>query len=206
MARQYTIVQRMDKTLADLQAAQTAGAAKPRLLLHACCGPCSSAVLELLAQVFEIHIYYYNPNIWPAAEYHRREAELEKFIAETHFGISVAEAEYQPADYYAAINGLEAEPERAGRCTVCYEMRMRRAAAYAKAHSFDYFTTTLSISPHKDAARINAIGEALAAEYGVAHLPSDFKKHGGFARSLELSAQHGLYRQDYCGCEFSARR
>lgn len=206
MARQYTIVQRMDATLQTLRTAQQAGEAKPTLLLHACCGPCSSAVLELLAEVFEIHIYYYNPNIWPPAEYHRREAELEKFIAETHFDITVAEAEYQPADYYAAIAGLETEPERGNRCTVCYEMRMRRAAAYAKAHGFAYFATTLSISPHKDAARINAIGEALEAEYGVKHLPSDFKKHGGFARSLALSAQHGLYRQDYCGCEFSARR
>ncbi|MFI3169264.1 MAG: epoxyqueuosine reductase QueH [Faecalibacterium sp.] len=206
MARQYTLVQRMDKTLADLRAAQQDGAKKPRLLLHACCGPCSSAVLELLAKVFEIHIYYYNPNIWPPEEYHRREAELEKFIAETHFGITVAEAEYQPSDYYTAIAGLEQEPERGNRCTVCYQMRMERAAAYAKEHGFDYFTTTLSISPHKDAARINAIGEALEAKHGIPHLTSDFKKHGGFARSLELSAEHGLYRQNYCGCEFSARR
>ncbi len=206
MARQYTLVQRMDKTLADLRVAQQSGAPKPRLLLHACCGPCSSAVLELLAEVFELHIYYYNPNIWPPEEYHRREAELEKFIAETHFGITVAEAEYQPSDYYAAVAGLEQEPERGNRCTVCYQMRMERAAAYAKKQGFDYFTTTLSISPHKDAARINTIGEALAEKYGIPHLTSDFKKHGGFARSLELSAEHGLYRQDYCGCEFSARR
>ncbi len=206
MARQYTTVQLMDAAIAALRTAQQGGAAKPRLLLHACCGPCSSAVLELLAEVFEIHIYYYNPNIWPPEEYHRREAELEKFIAETHFGITVAEAEYQPEDYYAAIAGLEAEPERGARCTVCYQMRMERAAAYAKAQGFDYFTTTLSISPHKDAARINAIGAALQEKYDVAHFTSDFKKHGGFARSLELSAEHGLYRQDYCGCEFSARR
>lgn len=206
MARQYTLIQQMDQTIATLRAAQETGSAKPTLLLHACCGPCSSAVLELLCEVFTIHIYYYNPNIWPAEEYHRREAELEKFIAETHFDITVAEAEYQPADYYAAIAGLEAEPERGARCTVCYRMRMERAAAYAKEHDFDYFTTTLSISPHKDAARINAIGAQLAERYGVPHFTSDFKKHGGFARSLVLSDEHGLYRQDYCGCEFSVRR
>ncbi len=206
MARQYTIVQQMDSALASLRAAQQDGAAKPRLLLHACCGPCSSAVLELLREVFEIHIYYYNPNIWPPEEYHRREAELEKFINQTHFDITVAEAEYSPADYYAAIAGLENEPERGARCTICYQMRMERAAAYAKEHGFDYFTTTLSISPHKDAARINKMGAALELEYGVKHFTSDFKKHGGFARSLALSAEHGLYRQEYCGCEFSARR
>ncbi len=206
MARQYTLVQLMDKTLAQLRNDQQNGAQKPTLLLHACCGPCSSAVLEVLCEVFAVHIYYYNPNIWPPEEYHRRAAELEKFIAETQYGITVAEAEYQPEDFYAAVAGLEAEPERGKRCTICYQMRMERAARYAKEHGFDYFTTTLSISPHKDAARINAIGAALEAKYGVPHFTSDFKKHGGFARSLVLSAEHGLYRQDYCGCEFSSRR
>ena len=190
----------MDKVLASL-------AGRPRLLLHACCGPCSSAVLEQLCRYFEITVLYYNPNIWPAAEYHRRAEELERFVAQAHpLGVTVVEDTYDPQDFYAAAAGLEAEPERGERCTACYRLRMRRAAAYAAAHGFDWFATTLSISPHKDAARINQIGQALAAEYGVPHLPSDFKKKNGYLRSLQLSAAYGLYRQDYCGCVFSYRQ
>ena len=190
----------MDKVLAGL-------AGRPRLLLHACCGPCSSAVLEQLCRYFEITVLYYNPNIWPAAEYHRRAEELERFVAQAHpLGVTVVEDTYDPQDFYAAAAGLEAEPERGERCTACYRLRMRRAAAYAAAHGFDWFATTLSISPHKDAARINQIGQALAAEYGVPHLPSDFKKKNGYLRSLQLSAAYGLYRQDYCGCVFSYRQ
>ena len=180
---------------------------RPRLLLHACCGPCSSAVLEQLCQHFEITILYYNPNIWPDAEYHRREQELERFVAQAHpLGVTVVEDRYDPREFYEAARGLEDEPERGRRCTACYRLRMRRAAQYAAQHGFDWFTTTLSISPHKDAARINQIGQELAAEYGVPHLPSDFKKKNGYLRSLQLSAEYGLYRQDYCGCIFSARQ
>ncbi len=179
---------------------------RPRLLLHACCGPCSSAVLEQLSQYFEITILYYNPNIWPAEEYHRREEELERFVAQAHpLGVTVVEDRYDPQEFYDAARGLEDEPERGQRCTACYRLRMRRAAQYAAEHSFDWFTTTLSISPHKDAVRINQIGQELAAEFGVPHLPSDFKKKNGYLRSLQLSAEYGLYRQDYCGCVFSAR-
>lgn len=144
---------------------------RPRLALHACCGPCSSAVLEQLALP----------------------------------GVRLVEDEYDPARFYTAVKGLEAEPERGGRCTVCYRLRMERAAAWAAANGCGWFCTTLSISPHKDAARINAIGRELEEKYGVRHLPNDFKKQNGYKRSLELSAQYGLYRQDYCGCEFSAR-
>lgn len=191
----------MDKVL------QSLAGRRPRLLLHACCGPCSSAVLEQLCQYFDITILYYNPNIWPAEEYHRREQELERFVAEAHpLGVQVVEDRYDPDEFYAAARGLEAEPERGVRCTACYRLRMRRAAEYAAANGFDWFTTTLSISPHKDAARINQIGQELAAQYGVPHLPSDFKKKNGYLRSLQLSAEYGLYRQDYCGCVFSARR
>ena len=180
---------------------------RPRLLLHACCGPCSSAVLEQLCQHFEITILYYNPNIWPDAEYHRREQELERFVAQAHpLGVTVVEDRYDPREFYEAARGLEDEPERGRRCTACYRLRMRRAAQYAAQHGFDWFTTTLSISPHKDAARINQIGQELAAEYGVPHLPSDFKKKNGYLRSLQLSVEYGLYRQDYCGCVFSARQ
>ena len=164
MATQRNYAQQMDAVLAGL------GGTRPRLLLHACCGPCSSAVLEQLCRYFEITVLYYNPQ-----------------------------------QFYTAVAGLEKEPERGSRCTVCYRLRMRRAAQYARDNGFDWFTTTLSISPHKDAARINAIGQELEAEFGVKHLPSDFKKHNGYLRSLQLSEQYGLYRQDYCGCEFSAK-
>ena len=169
MATQLNFAQQMDAVL------KTLDGTRPRLLLHACCGPCSSAVLEQLCQYFEITVLYYNPNTWPAEE------------------------------FYSAVTGLENEPERGSRCTVCYRLRMRRAAQYASENGFDWFTTTLSISPHKDAKRINAIGQELEAEFGVKHLPSDFKKHNGYLRSLQLSEEYGLYRQDYCGCEFSAK-
>ena len=132
--------------------------------------------------------------------------ELQKFVAAAHpLGVTVVEDSYDPQQFYTAVAGLENEPERGSRCTVCYRLRMRRAAQYARDNGFDWFTTTLSISPHKDAARVNAIGQELEAEFGVKHLPSDFKKHNGYLRSLQLSEQYGLYRQDYCGCEFSAK-
>ena len=190
----------MDKVLQSLEGR------RPRLLLHACCGPCSSAVLEQLCPYFEITVLYYNPNIWPPAEYRRREDELERFVAEAHpLGVKVVEDRYDPQEFYDAARGLENEPERGARCTACYRLRMRRAAQYAAENGFDWFTTTLSISPHKDAARINQIGQELATAFGVPHLPSDFKKKNGYLRSLQLSDQYGLYRQDYCGCVFSAR-
>ena len=162
--------------------------------------------MEQLCEHFEITVLYYNPNTWPAAEYHRRGEELERFVAAAHpLGVTVVEDRYDPQEFYSAVAGLEQEPERGSRCTVCYRLRMRRAAQYAQEHGFAWFTTTLSISPHKDARRINEIGQALEAEFGVKHLPSDFKKHNGYLRSLQLSEEYGLYRQDYCGCEFSAR-
>ena len=127
-------------------------------------------------------------------------------MAQAHpLGVTVVEDRYDPQEFYDAARGLEDEPERGQRCTACYRLRMRRAAQYAAEHGFDWFTTTLSISPHKDAVRINQIGQELAAEFGVPHLPSDFKKKNGYLRSLQLSAEYGLYRQDYCGCVFSAR-
>ena len=200
MSNQLNFSQQMDEVL------KTLGASRPRLLLHACCGPCSSAVLERLCQYFDITVLYYNPNTWPAAEYHRRGEELERFVAAAHpLGVTVVEDRYDPQEFYSAVAGLENEPERGGRCTVCYRLRMRRAAQYAAEHGFDWFTTTLSISPHKDAKRINAIGQELEQEFGVRHLPSDFKKQNGYLRSLQLSEEYGLYRQDYCGCEFSAK-
>lgn len=204
MANRVNYQKQMEQTLAALPA----GAPRPTLLLHACCAPCSSAVLERLAAQFALTILYYNPNIDPPAEYHRREAELERFVHDAGHadrGITVVELPYDPAEFYAAVTGLEAEPEHGSRCTVCYRLRMERAAQYAAAHGFAWFCTTLSISPLKDPVRINDIGAALAAQYGVRWLPSEFRKKDGYKRSLELSAQYGLYRQDYCGCRFSRR-
>ena len=192
MSNQLNFSQQMDEVL------KTLGDTRPRLLLHACCGPCSSAVLERLCRYFDITVLYYNPNTWPAEEYHRRGEELERFVAAAHpLGVTVVEDRYDPQEFYSAVAGLENEPERGSRCTVCYRLRMRRAAQYAAEHGFDWFTTTLSISPHKDAK--------LEQEFGVKHLPSDFKKQNGYLRSLQLSEEYGLYRQDYCGCEFSAK-
>ena len=184
---------------------RTLDGTRPKLLLHACCAPCSSATLERLSAHFDLTILYYNPNIYPPEEYHRREAELERFVEQAGYHYPVVELPYDPQEFYSAVAGLENEPARGSRCTVCYRLRMRRAAQYAAEHGFDWFTTTLSISPHKDAKRINAIGQELEQEYGVRHLPSDFKKQNGYLRSLQLSEEYGLYRQDYCGCEFSAK-
>lgn len=182
------------------------GDSRPRLLLHACCAPCSSAVLEMLCGFFDITILYYNPNIWPASEYRRRADELHQFVKQANLpGITLVEEGYDQSEFYTAVAGLEAEPERGGRCTVCYRLRMEHAARYAAANGFDWFCSTLSISPRKDAEKINAIGRELEAKYGVRHLPNEFKRKEGHKRSLELSAQYGLYRQDWCGCEFSAR-
>ena len=184
---------------------RTLDGTRPKLLLHACCAPCSSATLERLSTHFDLTILYYNPNIYPPEEYHRREAELERFVEQAGYHYPVVELPYDPQEFYTAVKGLENEPEKGARCTVCYRLRMRRAAQYAAEHGFDWFTTTLSISPHKDAKRINAIGQELEQEFGVRHLPSDFKKQNGYLRSLQLSEEYGLYRQDYCGCEFSAK-
>lgn len=200
MPNRQNYAKRMDEAIAAL------GGSRPGLVLHACCAPCSSSVLELLEQRFALTILYYNPNTWPEAEYLRRGAELARFLqASGRRGISLVEEPYRPEEFYTAVRGLENEPERGGRCTACYRLRMERAAAYAAAHGCAWFCTTLSLSPHKDAERINAIGEELAAAYGVRHLPSEFKKRDGYKRSLVLSREYGLYRQDYCGCEFSAR-
>ena len=179
------------------------GADRPRLLLHACCAPCSSAVLERLAEYFELSLLYYNPNIAPPAEYHRREAELERFVEQAGFSYPVIELPYDPQAFYTAVQGLEQEPEKGARCTVCYRLRLEQTARYAADHGFAWFCTTLSISPLKDPVRINEIGQELAAQYGLHWLPSEFRKREGYKRSLTLSAEYGLYRQEYCGCVFS---
>lgn len=185
---------------------------KPRLLLHACCGPCSSYVLEYLAQYFEITVFYYNPNIYPQEEYYRRLNELKNFY--TRFApaanVNVVEEAYTPEDFYNAIQIHEhperaSEPEKGERCRLCYKFRLQKAYEYAAAHNYDYYCTTLSISPFKDAGKINTLGTEIAKNSAPLWLPSDFKKHGGFQRSLELSTEYGLYRQQYCGCIYSSR-
>ena len=180
---------------------------RPTLLLHACCAPCSSAVLEKLTAHFKITVLFYNPNIYPEAEYQKREAELKRLISEMPCTKEVAlvDLPYVPEEFFTAVRGLEHIPEGGERCFACYKLRMEAAAKYAAEHHFDFFTTTLSISPLKNAEKLNEIGERLAAEYGIPYLNSDFKKRGGYQRSIELSHEYGLYRQDYCGCVFSRR-
>ena len=178
---------------------------KPSLLLHSCCAPCSSYVLEYLSPYFQITDFYYNPNITPEEEYVKRQEELARLIRQMDLdgSVTLVTAPYDSSVFFEAIKGLEKEPEGGARCSVCYELRMRESAREAAARGCDFFTTTLSISPLKDADRINAIGEKLEKEYGVRHLPSDFKKKNGYLRSTLLSREYDLYRQNYCGCVFS---
>lgn len=178
---------------------------RPRLLLHACCAPCSSAVLERLTEHFDIEVFFFNPNISPEAEYRHRAEELCRLIRELpHAGSIAADIPpYAPERFEAAVRGLEDAPEGGARCSICYALRLRETGMRAKEIGADYFTTTLSISPLKDAQRLNAIGAQVAAETGVPYLFSDFKKKDGYRRSIALSAVYGLYRQDFCGCIYS---
>ena len=175
---------------------------RPRLLLHSCCGPCSSYVLEYLTRYFEVSLSYYNPNIQPREEYELR-LENQLKVLERIPGVTLAPCGYDGGAYDEAVRGLENEPEGGARCTECFALRLDFAARVAKRLGCDYFATTLTVSPHKDAQRINAIGEALAGKYGVKWLPADFKKRDGYKRSIELSREFGLYRQNYCGCLYS---
>lgn len=179
------------------------GSEKPRLLLHACCAPCSSYVLEYLASIFDITLFFANPNITPFEEYQKRLDELKRLVKEMKLDIDIKEGNYNADEFYAIAKGLENVPEGGERCKKCYRLRLEKAAREAKLGEYDYFTTTLSISPHKNAAWINEIGGELENEYSVKFLPSDFKKKNGYKRSIELSKQYGLYRQNFCGCEFS---
>ena len=179
----------------------------PRLLLHSCCAPCSSYVLEYLSQYFSITVFYYNPNIYPPEEYDHRVKELERLITELPVKnpVTLVERGYDPKEFYDAVKGLENIPEGGERCFACYRLRLERTAQLAEELGADYFTTTLSISPYKNAAKLNEISEELAQIYPTAALPADFKKKNGYKRSVELSEIYGLYRQDYCGCVFSKR-
>ncbi len=178
---------------------------RPSLLLHACCAPCSSYCLEYLSEFFDITVFFYNPNIYPEKEYEKRVEEIEKFISEMEFSspVKLIKGDFIPADFYTFVKGYEKCSEGGERCFRCYELRLRETAKKAKEGGFDYFTTTLTISPLKNAQVINEIGQSLEKEYGVKHLPSDFKKKNGYKRSTELSREYNLYRQNYCGCVFS---
>ncbi len=186
------------------------GAAVPRLFLHSCCAPCSSYVLEYLRPYFAITVFYYNPNISYEEEYGKRVAEQKRLIAAYNasgegFPIEIVEGEYEPGCFYEAVKGLEQCKEGGERCERCYGLRLAKTAGLAAEGGYDCFGTTLTISPLKNAQKLNEIGQELARQYGVAWLPSDFKKKNGYKRSIELSAEHGLYRQDYCGCVFSKK-
>ncbi|MCD8012860.1 MAG: epoxyqueuosine reductase QueH [Lachnospiraceae bacterium] len=181
----------------------------PTLLLHSCCAPCSSYVLEYLSRYFRITVLYYNPNIYPEEEYFRRMEEQRRLIEEMGAKqvlpnpVSLIEGRFDSREFYEAVRGLEQIPEGGARCEACFRLRLGEAARAASDGGFDYFTTTLTISPLKNAQKLNEIGEALAGEYQIKWLPCDFKKRNGYKRSVELSAEYGLYRQDYCGCVFS---
>ena len=179
----------------------------PALLIHSCCAPCSSYVLEYLSQYFKITVFYYNPNIYPESEYTKRILEQQKLIRDMNlkYPVSFLAGRYEKEKFYAMAEGMEDLREGGARCMKCYELRLSETARQAASGGFDYFTTTLSISPMKNAQKLNEIGVRLGEEYCVEYLVSDFKKKNGYKRSIELSKEYGLYRQDYCGCEFSLR-
>ena len=177
----------------------------PRLLLHSCCGPCSTYCIQTLAEHFRVTVFYYNPNIYPPEEYHMRAGEQERFIERfpTKYPVQFVEGAYDTERFYDTVRGLEHVPEGGERCFRCYELRLREAAEYAREHDFDFFTTTLSIRPLKNADKLNEIGAKLEQEYGVRYLYSDFKKKNGYKQSTEISRAYDMYRQYYCGCVFS---
>ena len=189
----------MDEILSQLQGT------RPRLLLHSCCGPCSSSVLEDLSRFFRVTLFWYNPNIFPQEEFNRRLAAQKKLLREMDPAgeIAILEVLRDPAVWYRAVSGLEGEPEGGLRCTECFRLRLYEAAKAAAEGGFDCWCSTLTLSRHKDPVRINALGEQYAREFGVPWLPSEFKKRGRELRSKELCEQYGIYRQNYCGCEYS---
>lgn len=180
---------------------------KKTLLLHACCAPCSSYVLEYLSKYFDITLFFYNPNIYPEEEFRFRENELRRLIGEMPLpsGVNIISGRYEPTEFFDIARGYEELPEGDERCRRCYALRLEESARAAKEGGFDYFCTTLSISPYKNAEWLNTIGKEMSEKYGVGYLFSDFKKKNGYKRSCQLSEQYSLYRQDYCGCVFSKR-
>ena len=187
---------------------QRLGGERKSLLLHSCCAPCSSAVLEKLQEIFEVTVFYYNPNISQDAEYRKRVEEQKRLIEafnrkNSDYPIHMIDGDYEPQEFYKISKGLETCPEGGERCFKCYALRLEKTAQLAKEEGYDYFTTTLTISPLKNAGKLNEIGEEMAVKYQTAFLPSDFKKKEGYKRSIELSKEYDLYRQNFCGCAFS---
>lgn len=178
---------------------------KPKLLLHACCGVCSSAVLERIYPYFDITILYYNPNIYPEEEYNKRLKTQKEIINKMNLNINILEVDYDKEKFNEISKGLEEEKEGGERCTKCYLLRLEKTAILAQKHNFEYFCTTLSVSPYKNAEKLNKIGKILEEKYKVKYLYSDFKKKEGYKRSIELAKQYNLYRQEYCGCEYSLK-
>lgn len=199
MNAQRNYQKELDKLIAGLNGR------RPTLLLHACCAPCSSYVLEYLSRYFKITLFYYNPNISPESEYRYRVSEVKRLVAEMlpDSDVTVVEGRYDPERFAQAVRGLEGEPEGGKRCRACFRLRLEEAARQAQALGCEFFTTTLSISPLKNARALNEIGEELAPIYQTRYLVSDFKKREGYKRSIQLSAEYQLYRQDYCGCIYS---
>lgn len=193
------------KKLDEVLAGLSQGEKKPTLLLHACCAPCSSYVLEYLSGFFHIILFYYNPNISPKQEFEKRTGELQRLISEMQLEDKpeVIVGRYEPSEFSQIAKGLEDLPEGGERCFKCYRLRLEETAKLAKQLGADYFTTTLSISPYKNAQKLGEIADELGEIYSVKALPADFKKKGGYKRSIELSRQYSLYRQDYCGCVYS---
>lgn len=178
---------------------------KPKLLLHACCGVCSSSVIERLYPYFDITILYYNPNIYPKAEYMKRLVALEEIIDKMKLDVRLIELGYLHREFKDKVKGLEKEKEGGERCNKCFYLRLEESAKFAKRNNFDYFTTTLSVSPYKNSQKLNEIGKILEEKYDIKYLYSDFKKKEGYKRSNELSNKYGIYRQHYCGCEYSLK-
>jgi predicted adenine nucleotide alpha hydrolase (AANH) superfamily ATPase len=193
----------LERTLCSLEGLEK----KKTLLLHACCAPCSSYVLEYLSKYFDITLFFYNPNIYPEEEFRFREDELRRLIGEMPLpsGVNIISGRYDPSEFFDIARGYEELPEGDERCRRCYALRLEESARAAKEGGFDYFCTTLSISPYKNAEWLNSIGKEMSEKYGVGYLFSDFKKKNGYKRSCQLSEQYSLYRQDYCGCVFSKR-
>ncbi|MBQ7783765.1 MAG: epoxyqueuosine reductase QueH [Oscillospiraceae bacterium] len=190
----------LDRIISSIPQGET-----PTLMLHSCCAPCSSYVLEYLSRYFKITVFYYNPNIYPEDEFYKRRSEQERFISllPAENPVKFIGSDHFSQDFYEAVKGLEHIPEGGERCFACYRLRLEATAKAAAENGADYFTTTLSISPHKNAEKLNEIGSETAEKYGLKYLFSDFKKKGGYQRSTVLSREYGIYRQDYCGCVFS---
>ena len=198
MSNKINYQKKLDQVIEQL------GNSKPTLLIHSCCAPCSSYVLEYLSEYFQITIDYYNPNIDSEEEYRKRIAEQKRLVQEMGLeDIKVLDGGYEPKIFYETVRGFEKEPEGGERCYLCYQLRLAQAAKMAADYRFDYFTTTLTISPLKNAQWLNELGEREGEKAGVAFLPSDFKKKGGYQRSIQLSKEYSLYRQNFCGCVFS---